>query len=167
MTVKTTAVMRSTRVAAEPCVSHRPVKRKQRFGVRLMEIRGGDQLRPVAPMLVGVFALTCLLGSPVRAGIQPTPFQDWSSTFLLQATGPSTDTLVRFGFNPFASSGLGPGGYPPDEIMPSTAPTIVVDVPSGTDRFIGFEILVSMDESLRKLSQIILLCREFYDLVRR
>lgn len=104
--------------------------------------------RPAMPILAGFFALSCLMGSTARAGVQPQPFQDWSQAFLLQASAPSTDTRVRFGFNPFASSGLGRGEYPPDPIMPSTAPTIVIDVPSGTDPLTGFEILFAMDEAL-------------------
>ena len=101
-----------------------------------------------ALILAAVFALACLASSPARAGVSPQPFQVWSDAFLLRATAPSTDTLVRFGFNPFAASGLPPGEYPPDPIMPSNTPTIVIDVPSGTDPLTGFEILIAMDQAL-------------------
>ena len=104
--------------------------------------------RFTALILASVLALACLAGTPARAGVTPVPFQDWSETFLLRASAASTDTLVRFGFNPFTASGLGPGGYPPDDIMPSTTATIVIDVPAGTDLLTGFEILIAMDQAL-------------------
>lgn len=106
-------------------------------------------------MLAALCTLALLASSQARAGVQPTPFQDWSDAFLLQGSGPFDNPLVRFGFNPQPEPprGVPLGGFPPEPVFPTTAPTLVIDVPDGTPTDQGFEIIFAMSEVLRVSAQ--------------
>lgn len=106
---------------------------------------------PCSRRLLLAGALACLASAPARAGIEPSPFQDWSNAFLLQGSGPVDNPLVWFGFNPQPDPprAMPLGGYPPDPAFPTATPTLVIDVPDGTPADQGFEIIFAMSEALR------------------
>lgn len=80
--------------------------------------------RPIQVLRVaGLGIILLMLPSMATAGVAPTPFVDWSNSFLLQGTG-FENPLVRVGFNPQPDPPFPPDLFLDDPTRPRlTVPT--------------------------------------------